>query len=842
VQTTYLTGLSIEMTPIQGTRNIQVSVRWDDYEITNDTRWTGKIALKETAILTAEKTITLAQNRTVAQPKRDPETGLFACRTRWTCENGSFFRQDSASALILTENSSVIFENGSCYELSKDARVEIHSGCSLTVQPGAKVQLKGIVEVDSGGVLILYDTAKMGTLARLIVRPGGKLVVDGGTLTSACDGEMWQGIEVVGDRTKRQLARYQGIVELLNRATIKNAHCAIHTGLSGAEAYATAGGIIKADSAFFINNRRAAAFISYTNYTVGGQPTVNQSYFTNCLFIVNDNNFFSQSNGSFIDHVTMWEVNGVEFKGCTFENATSEQGDRRHAIYTEDAGFIVDKICTSPAIAPNTCTCSENASIHSTFAGFNTAIEANTTGEQHPVKVDFAFFENNGTAVRINGNNFATVTRCSCDLTSLPGLMPGNYGLYLSHCTGYKVEENIFMRTSYPTGPLDIDNSTGIFVDSSGTASNSLYRNTFTNLTKGISAFRLNSGLQIGCSEFRNNGYGIFVSAGASIAIAQGSLAKGADNEFYSNLTNSIYNGGVQKLTYYFSSGNNHAPTNPYNVTLNSRANSNSCSSTLCYPHGGGLPPILLAGSQSDISADTYYTAVRAIMSDTVLDLSALEQWHSAAQPIADPYSLTETRFMEGYAETFAENAENAEMANYAEFHAMKLALRNVDGAETQNFASLQPGGHINWYALTPAQIAQLQTIAERNTGRASVMAKGVLCFFFGICYDDEDVASETDPSAETRAKHTATDIAGETALTVYPNPTDDLLFVELRGADIAHVALYDLQGRVVTGVCDTPLQTATATLNVKSLPAGVYVLRVKDAEGNEYKQKVVRQ
>ena len=88
--------------------------------------------------------------------------------------------------------------------------MEIHDGCSLTVNSGAKVQLKGTVEVDSGGVFILYDTAKMGSLARLIVRPGGKLVVDGGTLTSACPGEMWQGIEVVGDRTKRQIPQRTG--------------------------------------------------------------------------------------------------------------------------------------------------------------------------------------------------------------------------------------------------------------------------------------------------------------------------------------------------------------------------------------------------------------------------------------------------------------------------------------------------------------------------------------------------------------------------------------------------------------------------------------------------------
>ena len=77
--------------------------------------------------------------------------------------------------------------------------------------------------------------------------------------------------------------------------------------------------------------------------------------------------------------------------------------------------------------------------------------------------------------------------------------------------------------------------------------------------------------------------------------------------------------------------------------------------------------------------------------------------------------------------------------------------------------------------------------------------------------------------------------------LTVYPNPTDDLLFVELRGAGIANVALYDLQGRAVETLRATSLQNGTAALDVKSLPAGVYVLRVKDTDGREYQQKVVR-
>ena len=78
--------------------------------------------------------------------------------------------------------------------------------------------------------------------------------------------------------------------------------------------------------------------------------------------------------------------------------------------------------------------------------------------------------------------------------------------------------------------------------------------------------------------------------------------------------------------------------------------------------------------------------------------------------------------------------------------------------------------------------------------------------------------------------------------LRVHPNPTDDLLFVELSGAEIANMALYDLQGRMVAGVhAGTPQPGTTATLDVKSLPAGVYVLRVTDMEGREHLRKVVK-
>ena len=731
--------------------------------------------------------------------------------------------------------------------------------------------------VDSGTVLTITSTIHCTDSARLIVRPGGKLVVDGGTLTSACPGELWQGIEVVGDRTKFQMPQYQGTVELRNGATIENAHCGIRTGL-GEDNWHTTGGIIKADSSFFINNRRAVEFLSYVDTTASGTLADNQSYFHNTVFTVDNNNLFAANSCEFIDHVTLWQVKGVKFRGCTFSNLTNGHSNRKHAIYAFDAGITLETYCSNegngqPSANPG-CECPEEYSAYNSFYGFNTAVKTGTSGEQFPILIDRAMFGNNDTAIDIGANQYATVIRCQFDLQQSPN-PAANCGLYLNTCTGYKVEGNRFHKAVKFATPT----STGIRVNNSGSASNKIYKNLFDTLDYGIVVTQNNSGLQLGCDTFTFGGYDIYILPNGSIASNQGSLQQGADNKFVNTQISSLYNAAQMKLKYYHSPLQCHIPRSPYNASVYGTAAACDCPSTLC---NGGIPgPGPVTSFASQVSAytaaagnantdggtvetqnlvslqtihqslsDTYHAAVRAIMSDTVLDLNELEMWHTAAQPIGDPYSLTETRFMEGYAEIFAENAETA---NYAEFHALKLSLRgdnndnaeNNDNVDNQDNNDLQNSPKINWYALTPAQIAQLQTIAERNTGRASVMAKGVLCFFHGICYEDDllgdDNMDNHDNNMETRsAKVSQQD--GETNLTVYPNPTDDVLFIELRSdAEIANVALYDLQGRIVTGVFDTPQRGGTATINVKSIPAGVYVLRVTDGDGKEYQQKIVR-
>ena len=70
----------------------------------------------------------------------------------------------------------------------------------------------------------------------------------------------------------------------------------------------------------------------------------------------------------------------------------------------------------------------------------------------------------------------------------------------------------------------------------------------------------------------------------------------------------------------------------------------------------------------------------------------------------------------------------------------------------------------------------------------------------------------------------------------------------------IAVTALYDLQGRTIYSqnpsnsltISHHPSNSPTelspiATVNMQNVPAGIYVLRVTDVDGKEYRQKVVR-
>ena len=82
-----------------------------------------------------------------------------------------------------------------------------------------------------------------------------------------------------------------------------------------------------------------------------------------------------------------------------------------------------------------------------------------------------------------------------------------------------------------------------------------------------------------------------------------------------------------------------------------------------------------------------------------------------------------------------------------------------------------------------------------------------------------------------------------ENSVSVYPNPAKDYVNIEVKdGTEIAHIALYDIQGRPVETCHGASLQTGKYRLDVADLPAGTYILHFKTADDREILRKLVRQ
>jgi hypothetical protein len=571
-----------------------------------------------------------------------------------------------------------------------------------------------------------------------------------------------------------------------------------------------------------------------------------------------------------------------------------------------DAGFEMKTGCSYNVPRPE-CDCPPASSTHSSFAGFGTAIDAGTSGSPYGIVIDGAQFSDNITGVRIEGSSHATVTRCTFDLSDMPVRVVT--GLCLDGCTGYLVEENTFTRgASAPNG-----SRYGIRVGNSGTDANGLYRNTFERLSHGIYVTgtngddNSNTGLQMTCNGFTNNAYDIYVASGATMGPSQGDNSKGADNTFSGTQTSSLYNAGSQRIDYYYSPGTNHSPQNPVgNVTLHANAGGNDCASTLCVldpsnpgpgsksptpsflalkqqyenlmadfnrngyadilstaipPQSGGTPNVnqetieaaQYASQQiNSIASELYaqsHAAVRAQMADTLEDLQAVMAWLDATPGLASRYLAAEAEFATG-----GSNLSLADIANYITTSEERDEYDNYLAFNTLKQA-LAEGDHVMWPNATDAQIGDLVRIADANTGRSSLLAKNVLCFFFGICYDDMEMrALETTtipPQAEpptlteSRMKAESPTLTGQQNITVHPNPTDDILHVAVTdgNAKIARVEMFDMFGRNISVKTHgrASLPSPQTTVNTSDIPSGLYILRVTLTDGTVRNIKVAR-
>jgi len=431
------------------------------------------------------------------------------------------------------------------------------------------ILVRNTITINAGAKLTITDEVSLTSFAKIIVKPGAKLIIDGGTLTNACS-EVWQGIEIWGNSNAHQYpdanANYQqGYVELKNDAVIENAYNAVT--LWKPDDWQSMGGILIANDVTFRNNRRAVEFMSYQNFDpASGDPRPNKSKFVDCVFETDEDYFNTDDFHAF---VSMWKVDGIKFYGCDFEDKRVAFQDPPYyqavGIWTIDANFYVLPDCSDSNY--DCWSCPDPSIDFSSFTGLNIAVYSSQERTNNSFVIDHTKFVNNLHGIYNAANNYASCIRSDFEIgtkqLAAPYYIP--LGIYNYSSTGFTFNQNDF--TPHASLPPDIDFTTGICCKCINEDVNTVYNNKFIGLGYGNIASGDNHnnynpylGLTYKCNHNSANlKYDFYIYNGEGIATYQGTEDEAAGNTFCHNTTpdgSDFANLATWPVNYFYYEGN----------------------------------------------------------------------------------------------------------------------------------------------------------------------------------------------------------------------------------------------------------------------------------------------
>jgi hypothetical protein len=465
------------------------------------------------------------------------------------------------------------------------------------------------INIENGAELTIQNcTISMSSWAKIIVKPGGTLILNNCTLTGICNSIMWPGIEVWGypnaPQFKYPLVPYPQGVIILNGATIENAVTAIN--LWKPDDYTMTGGIVEAYNSTFKNNVMSVHALYYRNFNPL-YPTQELDYygiFTNCSFII-DAQYLGDK--KFYKHVDLCHVRGLQFNGCTFslDHDASNISEWSDGIAAYNAGFYVRPYCPShtiPCVDADSCR----------FSGFYRGIGSITSDLiPHPTFIHSARFDDNAIGVYLSSTNYAVVLGNYFEVgydegtTGHCGFANG-FGIDVNLANGFCIENNKLRKNfSAPTGIY-----AGIRVQNCPSEHDIIYKNELIGLSYGNYAEGTNrsedndanTGVEYQCNYNANNLVDFIVTADeyidAMIHGWQGSKDTAAGNIF-SDANSTDYhfsNKGYNMINYYYCDPyicNNEEPTEIFawieELFEKKVSNENNCAD-----HYGGIGHISL--------------------------------------------------------------------------------------------------------------------------------------------------------------------------------------------------------------------------------------------------------
>lgn len=195
------------------------------------------------------------------------------------------------------------------------------------------MDMRGDIYVHSGAELLIEAKIGMRENTRIIVERNARLVIDnGGEVTKGCDAPDWGGIRVLGNNQKTQPEHNallndpdQAGIVWMDNGIVEYARAGISAGGGYGSEYW--GGVIWTNNSIFKYNRKDVEFMQY--------KITNKSRFINTRFLYGLPTVSSSNH----EGITIWETNGVEFKNCDIYDKGMQ------GVRTYDAGIKVHKGC-----------------------------------------------------------------------------------------------------------------------------------------------------------------------------------------------------------------------------------------------------------------------------------------------------------------------------------------------------------------------------------------------------------------------------------------------------------------------------------------------------------------
>ena len=429
----------------------------------------------------------------------------------------------------------------------------------------------GDITVAAGATLTIEETTIRfaNPLSRILVEQGGKLIVDGGTLTAGCNNDTWRGVEVLGTPNASQFDDTQhGVVELKNGATIEYAEVAVS--LHRRNPAILGGGILQASNANFVNNARGVSFWDYGNFLPGFPDSEwrNLSNISGCTFTV-DNDFPQEAfpGQVFSEHILLSQVRGIQIGGCTFD-------DERTGDITTPFGY--------PAGFGIRASGSGFSAQECTFTNLVYGINASNLSSLNNYSLRDCAFTGNFHAVHSRGVNNFTLKSNNFNVGGFTKQVSGigntanQVGVFIDHGTGFKVKENTFENSGggQNIGVCAKNTNLNIVTDRVLGDDNTIFLNDFGGLDFGNLANGTNQAGLLGLAYICNtNGQSAanehdFTVADGTVAVFQGDplIGVAAGNTFTPDAACQVplrhidNTNDANFIVYTYSNGQNEEP------------------------------------------------------------------------------------------------------------------------------------------------------------------------------------------------------------------------------------------------------------------------------------------